>query len=211
MKYSSILLLSSLLVYTLGFSQPGYAVDPDKKWVQECEYRAEQRVRNYEKGVKKVTIFENSLEKTKSTDTKRVLKGKGKFSTYDDEWKDFTFKCVYDKDDKEVAKVSYDVKGYSSGYNGGQYTKKGECKLWNTKEDYLDMEGNCRVEFEKTGGGKEYLVTFNNGKEFRFIQQGSSYKVHMPKEWSDHSGYVSDSGSKSTFEWGKWKLVFKEY
>ena len=211
MRYLIILFLAFGFVYTIGYAQPGYAIDPDKQWVVECQNRAEQRVRNYEKGVKKVKILENSLEKTKSTDTKKVLEGSGKFSNYDDQWKDFTFKCVYDKEENEVAKVSYDVKGYSTGYNEGQYTRKGECKLWDDKKDDLDMEGNCRVVRKKSANGNEYTVTYNNGKEFRFIQQGSTYKVKMPKEWASNPGYVSDQSSKITFEWAKWKLVFKAF
>jgi hypothetical protein len=211
MRYLSILFFTLAVLYTIGYTQPGYAIDPDKQWVVECQNSAEKRIRNYEKGVNKFKILENSLEKTKSTDTKKVLEGSGKFSNYDDQWKDFTFKCVYDKEANEVAKVSYDVKGYSSGYNDGQYTKKGECKLWDDKQDYLDMEGNCRVVRKKSDNGKEYIVTYNNGKEFRFIQQGSTYKVKMPKEWASNPGYVSDQGNKITFEWAKWKLVFKEY
>ena len=84
---------------------------------------------------------------------------------------------------------------------------EGKCRLYNEKSNNYKYEGKCEIKQQKSDSKNEYDITLGNGDAYRFIQQGSKYKVETPKGRSDHMATMTDSGNVATFEWYKWKLT----
>jgi len=84
---------------------------------------------------------------------------------------------------------------------------EGKCRLYNEKSNHYRYEGKCDVKQEKSDSKNEYDITLGNGETYRFVQEGTKYKVQMRQGWSDHLATMTDSGNVATFEWYKWKLT----
>ncbi|HET7289165.1 MAG TPA: hypothetical protein VFJ67_01910 [Thermodesulfobacteriota bacterium] len=83
----------------------------------------------------------------------------------------------------------------------------GQCRLYNEKSNNYKYEGNCTIKQNTSSGANEYDIKLGSGESYRFIQQGSTYKVQTPEGLSDHMATMTDSGNVATFEWYKWKLT----
>jgi len=84
---------------------------------------------------------------------------------------------------------------------------EGKCRLYNEKSNNYRYEGKCEIEQKMSDSENEYKITLGNGDFYRFVQQGSKYKVEMHQGWSDHLATMTDQGNVATFEWYKWKLT----
>ena len=105
-------------------------------------------------------------------------------------------------------KLVVNTKGYSSSKTATLATD-GKCKLYNSKSDNYRFEGKCKIKVKGDDDGSEIDVVLGNGETYRFVEEGSRYKVETPRGWSSHKATKTGRGNKSVFEWYKWTLTLK--
>jgi hypothetical protein len=100
----------------------------------------------------------------------------------------------------------------TAGHSTSQMAKaegEGHCKLYNKKSDHYKFKGDCKIKQKMGQGENKYIISFDNGDKYEFVQSGSQYKVKKPSGWANNMATMTDHGNKATFAWGKWELTAK--
>ncbi|MEM7008847.1 MAG: YcgJ family protein [Thermodesulfobacteriota bacterium] len=87
---------------------------------------------------------------------------------------------------------------------------EGHCKLYNKKSDNNKYKGPCKIKQKMSADMNEYLIKFDDGNKYVFIQSPEGYKVETPDGMSKNMATMTDHGDKAVFKWGKWQLTAKE-